>query len=128
MSDSVFSDRLNQVINDLHIPSTTLPIVLTYNTLLIPAQLEQPLHSWLPWSHALSTEMATSRFRPSSSQLDRPEHFSAGRADVSPLSHEISEWMNDPFIHNLVPPRQFPSSGSCQAISKRRSRRSASKP
>jgi len=34
MSDSWFSDRLNQVINDLHIPSTTLPIVLTYNTFL----------------------------------------------------------------------------------------------
>ena len=32
-----------------------------------------------------------------------------------PLSHEISEWINDPFINNFVPPWQFPGiPGSCQ--------------
>jgi hypothetical protein len=36
-------------------------------------------------------------------------------ADVTPLSHEISEWMNDPYVNNLVPPWQFPGlPGTCQ--------------
>jgi len=43
------------------------------------------------------------------------EHLPPGMADVLPLSHEISEWINDPFINNFVPPWQFPGiPGSCQ--------------
>jgi hypothetical protein len=34
MSDSWFSDRLNEAINSLHIAPTTLPVMLTYNTFL----------------------------------------------------------------------------------------------
>ena len=35
--------------------------------------------------------------------------------DVLPLSHEIAEWLNDPFVNNLTPPWQFPDgSGVCQ--------------
>jgi len=35
-------------------------------------------------------------------------------ADVNPLSHEISEWFDDPFVNNVVPPWQNPdSSGTC---------------
>jgi hypothetical protein len=41
-----------------------------------------------------------------------------GRADVNFLSHEIAEWMNDPFVNNIVPPWQAPLSNppGCQAI------------
>jgi chitinase len=36
-------------------------------------------------------------------------------ADVTPLSHEISEWMNNPFGVNLVPAWQSPAApGGCQ--------------
>jgi len=36
-------------------------------------------------------------------------------ADVTPLSHEISEWMNNPFGSNLVPAWQAPGApGTCQ--------------
>jgi chitinase len=36
-------------------------------------------------------------------------------ADVTPLSHEISEWMNNPFGNNVVPAWQpFGGSGGCQ--------------
>lgn len=35
-------------------------------------------------------------------------------ADVTPMSHEISEWMNDPFGSNLVPAWQHPSGTGCQ--------------
>jgi hypothetical protein len=35
-------------------------------------------------------------------------------ADVTPLSHEISEWMNNPFGSNLVPAWQVPNTSACQ--------------
>lgn len=36
-------------------------------------------------------------------------------ADVTPMSHEISEWMNNPFGSNVVPTWQVPNSNSCQS-------------
>jgi hypothetical protein len=36
-------------------------------------------------------------------------------ADVTPMSHEISEWMNNPFGSNVVPAWQVPNSNSCQS-------------
>jgi chitinase len=39
-----------------------------------------------------------------------------GVADVTPLSHEISEWMNNPFAANVVPSWQpLGSAGGCQS-------------
>jgi chitinase len=41
--------------------------------------------------------------------------LSGNVGDVTPLSHEISEWMNNPFDSNLVPAWTSPGvSGSCQ--------------
>ncbi len=41
--------------------------------------------------------------------------FNGGAADVTALSHEISEAFNDPFVNNRVPAWQFPGiPGSCQ--------------
>jgi hypothetical protein len=41
--------------------------------------------------------------------------FGGTLADVTPLSHEISEWMNNPFNANVVPGWAFPNgSGGCQ--------------
>jgi hypothetical protein len=36
-------------------------------------------------------------------------------ADVTPMSHEISEWMNNPFGSNAVPAWQVPNSSACQS-------------
>ena len=36
-------------------------------------------------------------------------------ADVTPMSHEISEWMNNPFGSNAVPAWQVPNSNACQS-------------
>lgn len=41
--------------------------------------------------------------------------FSGTVADVTAMSHEIAEWLNDPFSSNVVPNWQFPNSNSgCQ--------------
>jgi hypothetical protein len=34
-------------------------------------------------------------------------------ADVYVLSHEVAEWINDPYLNNIVPAWQDPSSGTC---------------
>jgi hypothetical protein len=36
-------------------------------------------------------------------------------ADVTPMSHEVSEWMNNPFGSNSVPAWQIPNSNACQS-------------
>jgi hypothetical protein len=44
-----------------------------------------------------------------------PGIFGGGLVDVSALSHEISEAVDDPFVDNLVPAWQFPNEpGTCQ--------------
>ncbi|HEY6251404.1 MAG TPA: hypothetical protein VI685_15710, partial [Candidatus Angelobacter sp.] len=41
--------------------------------------------------------------------------FGSTVADITAMSHEISEWLNDPFNINVVPDWQFPNAGSgCQ--------------
>jgi hypothetical protein len=37
-------------------------------------------------------------------------------ADAITISHEISEWMNDPFANNVVPPWQFPDGSGCSNL------------
>jgi hypothetical protein len=44
-----------------------------------------------------------------------PGIFGPNFADVTAVSHEITEWMNDPFGANLAPPWQYPNgAGGCQ--------------
>ncbi len=50
------------------------------------------------------------------SWMDAGIYGDPGRADVNFLSHEIAEWMNDPFVNNVVPPWQTPLSTTCQSI------------
>ena len=47
---------------------------------------------------------------------DPPGIFRGGVADVTSMSHEISEAFNDPFVDNIVPTWQFPglTPGTCQ--------------
>jgi hypothetical protein len=38
-----------------------------------------------------------------------PGVFSGGTIqDITPLSHEVSEWLNDPFVDNISPPWSLP--------------------
>jgi hypothetical protein len=116
MSYSWFSDRLNEAINSLHIAPTTLPMVLTYNTFLYIHNLNNCC--------VLGYHGATQSANGNGNQQIQtyifaswpdPNIFPPGWADVLPMSHEVSEWMNDPFIRNFVPPWQFPGEpGSCQ--------------
>ena len=38
--------------------------------------------------------------------------FGGGIGDISTISHEVGEWLNDPFADNIVPPWGFPNNPS----------------
>ena len=43
--------------------------------------------------------------------------FGVTSMDISTLSHEVLEWLNDPFLSNVVPPWPFPGpSGGCATV------------
>src|ERR1700739_4981785 len=116
MSYPWFSDRLNEAINSLHIAPTTLPVVLTYNTFLYIHNLN---NCCVLGYHGASRSTGGNGNPQIQTYIyaawPDPNIFPPGWADVLPMSHEISEWMNDPFIRNFVPPWQFPGiPGSCQ--------------
>jgi hypothetical protein len=39
--------------------------------------------------------------------------FSGGVSDVTPMSHEVGEWMNDPYTNNVVPRWDQPDGSTC---------------
>ena len=112
-----FVSQLNTVVQLADLKVDALPIALTMNVFLAPeadpkrccvlgfhtafdagqrgdVQLVQTL-VWASWTE--------------------PGILGPTLADVTPMSHEISEWMNDPFGTNLVPDWQYPlGAGGCQ--------------
>ncbi len=42
-----------------------------------------------------------------------PGIFSGGVSDVTPMSHEVGEWMNDPYTSNVVPRWDQPDGATC---------------
>ena len=115
-----FVNQLNALI-----PSYTaneLPIFLTDNVFLGTSGLIQnccilgyhdsqgpPIASAKTWIYAAYTEPAASY----------SDDFGNNMSDVMPLSHEVAEWLNDPFSFagvNWVPPAVLPGQGYCQTI------------
>ena len=62
------------------------------------------------------------------SWVDAGIYGDPGRADVNFISHEITEWMNDPFVNNIVPSWQAPLSSPPAMPDDSRDRRSAGVP
>jgi len=116
MSASWFSAQFQNLIKSLHIPPTTLPIVQTYDTFLFVKTLSNCCV--LGFHGAFNSVNGNGQQQVQTfiyAAWTEPGIFQ-GRAvqDVLPLSHEVSEWMNDPFLHNFVPPWQFPNGAGCQ--------------
>jgi hypothetical protein len=114
---SFFISQLNTIIQLQKLDVQGLPIALTNNVFLAPgAHVEQccvvgfhtafdsAIHAGrqtvqtFVWASYISTGIFGGTFE-----------------DVIALSHEISEWMNDPFITNAVPRWQYPGSNDCQS-------------
>ena len=100
-----FTPQIEKLIGTLPLPATVVPIFLTNNTFLFAgtpcACCILGFHDAVPDSSGkqLHTFIETAYIYPG--VFPRPT------ADITAFSHEISEWMNDPFKRSLYLSRNF---------------------
>jgi hypothetical protein len=130
-----FSVRLNNLMNTLGVSAQTLPIFLTDNVLLYQRTYDNccilGYHgsgSEMPNSHgtgsingqgsqavqtyaysAYVTPGTYSRFLTDYTGKRKAPEPTRGLSDIHALSHEISEWLDDPFTNNAVQPWLTPT-------------------
>ncbi|HKS71269.1 MAG TPA: hypothetical protein VJQ45_12670 [Ktedonobacterales bacterium] len=102
-----FSNTIHQLINSLHISPATLPIFVTYNTLLY--QNNNRADCCVVGYHGATTSLNGNGAQQVQTYIYEAFvspgiFFNPSFVDALALSHEVSEWENDPFVNNLVPP------------------------
>jgi hypothetical protein len=126
-----FKERLAQLIDDMNLRPTVLPIFLTKDVVLYsdsnfshcctlgghgagsPAS-DTPIS--LAGKDKIRTFVFAAYLTPNAySRFPAPPF--AGFSDIHALSHEIAEWIDDPFGINVVQPYRIPTSrsGACSA-------------
>ena len=106
VSIAYFSLQLRKLISG--IPSTSLPIFLTYNTFFT----QGGGCCILGFHTAYGT--APNQLTVSVAAYSDPGIFSVPIEDIHALSHEIGEWMDDPFVNNATPGWTGGQVTSCQ--------------
>jgi chitinase len=113
---SFFISQLNTIIQLENLRVDALAIALTSNVLLAPRS-DVARCCVLGFHTSFDVgELTQVKFVQTfiwASWMD-PGILGASLADVTPMSHEISEWMNNPFGGNFVPAWQHPSGAGCQ--------------
>jgi chitinase len=112
-----FLSQLNTIIQMANLSSDSLAIALTSNVFLAP-QKDIKKCCVLGFHTSFDVgEMAQVKFVQTFIWASWVEQgiLGPGLADVTPMSHEISEWMNNPFGSNAVPAWQVPNSTACQS-------------
>ena len=111
-----FLSQLNTIIQLENLDTDALAIALTSNVFLAPqSDIKKCCVLGFHTSFDMG-ELAQLKFVQTfiwASWVD-PGILGSTLADVTPMSHEISEWMNNPFGGNVVPAWQVPNSSSCQ--------------
>jgi chitinase len=111
-----FISQLNTVVQLENLRSDALALVLTNNIFLAPkADAKQCCVLGFHTSFATAQETVPQvQTLVWASWID-PGLLGSGVADITPISHEISEWMNNPFGTNIVPSWQILGPpGGCQ--------------
>ena len=112
-----FLSQLNTVIQMANLSPDALAIALTSNVFLAP-QKDIKKCCVLGFHTSFDVgEMTQIRFIQTfiwASWVDQGI-LGSTLADVTPMSHEISEWMNNPFGSNAVPAWQVPNAAGCQS-------------
>ena len=112
-----FLSQLNTMIQMANLSPDALAIALTSNVFLAP-QKDIKKCCVLGFHTSFDVgEMAQVKFVQTFIWASWVEQgiLGPGLADVTPMSHEISEWMNNPFGSNAVPAWQVPNSTGCQS-------------
>lgn len=112
-----FISQLNTLVQMEDLKVNALPIILTRNVLLAPeADVKRccvlGFHTSFDSGQDGSSEMVQTIVW--ASWIDQGI-VGPGVSDVTAMSHEISEWFNNPFGNNLVPAWQYPNASlGCQ--------------
>jgi hypothetical protein len=123
-----FRQRLAHLIDEMELKPTVLPIFLTNNVVLYSDG--NYLHCCTLGGHGAGSPASDAPITLAGKEKVRtfvyaayltPNTFPrfpapfAGLSDISSLSHEIAEWIDDPFGINVVQPYQIPTSpsGAC---------------
>ena len=131
-----FSARLQQLLGSLQISATTVPIFLTDNVLLYQGQNnytnccilgyhgagmpighgagsangkgKQPVQTFIyaAWTTPGTYSGFLSDYTNPTRTAPNPVR---GLADIHALSHEVSEWLDDPYVNNAVQPWKTPT-------------------
>ena len=112
-----FLSQLNTMIQMANLSPDALAIALTSNVFLAP-QKDIKKCCVLGFHTSFDVgEMAQVKFVQTFIWASWVEQgiLGSGLADVTPMSHEISEWMNNPFGNNAVPAWQVPNAAGCQS-------------
>jgi hypothetical protein len=132
---SWFSQRLQNLLNSLHLSPTTTPIFLTDNVLLYQGHDnylnccilgyhgagmpigngsgsangngKQPVQTFI--YSAWATPGTYSGFLSDYTGARSAPGPTRGLADIHALSHEVAEWLDDPFVNNAVQPWLTPT-------------------
>src|SRR5579859_6329397 len=113
-----FSAQLTQLLGQLHISSTTVPIFLTYNTFLYIG--DNLSNCCVLGYHGAQNGVAHGGSQNGNGNQQVQTFIYAAYSDpgifrssiiqdINGLSHEVSEWLNDPFTNNTVPAWSVPS-------------------
>jgi hypothetical protein len=120
LSSSWFANQENNLINQLHVPTTVVPIFVTDSVFLYTGNRGNPgsccILGWHGASNSLNgngrqqvqTYIYASFSRNFFFCTDDSCNSIAPIADIHALSHEVSEWLNDPFVNNVVPAWSVP--------------------
>jgi hypothetical protein len=89
-----FDSKAQSVLTTLGIPATSFPIFLDYNTFLTANR-----SCCILGYHSATAGNQTYAF----AAYSDPGIFSVPIQDIHALSHEVGEWMDDPFGNNIAP-------------------------
>lgn len=107
---SWFSSHLKNLLGSLHISSQVMPIFLTYNTFLYQGSTS---NCCIIGYHGATSSTNGNGVQQVNTYIfaayNDPGIFGVPIEDINGLSHEESEWLNDPFTNNVVPAWTVPS-------------------
>ena len=115
VSDVFFESQLNTITQLEGIQPSELAIALTSNVFLYSGA---PTNCCVLGFHEawyVPTAANTVQTFAWASWADAGIFASADMGDIATLSHEVAEWMNDPFGTNMVPRWLFPNNSGCQS-------------
>lgn len=110
VSYSWWSARIQNLIASLQVDPHSVPVFLTYNTLLY---IQSQSNCCVIGYHGAENSANGNGVQAVNTYIwasyTDPGIFSVPIEDINALSHEVSEWLNDPFVNNVVPAWSVPS-------------------